>query len=226
MFSDSDCRSSGCGTLGGRYGCLLRDLGSKVPESARPRVRCWCGPSSVGPPPRRVHAQHARVVAPLEARGSGVAEYPERCPRRSVGPCRLPRWLRRRIWSNVLRGRLNAREVRLVGEPDARRHLRRAQTRVQKGTGTGHPVLRQPGVRRHPPHLAEATYHPVTRHPHLGGQLAQRRWRDQLVREPGRHRTGSRDDTVRAIHTASHSCWSSGPGPLGDEVPAAQVWRR
>ncbi|NDU72151.1 IS256 family transposase [Actinomadura sp. DSM 109109] len=89
----------------------LRNLLTRVPKSAQPWVATLVRTIFDQPAAEEVHAQHARVVASLEAKHPEAAEHLDAAREDLLAFTGFPRQLWRQIWSNNPQERLN-REIR------------------------------------------------------------------------------------------------------------------
>ncbi|MEV3927552.1 IS256 family transposase, partial [Actinomadura coerulea] len=89
----------------------LRNLLTRVPKSAQPWVATLVRTIFDQPAAEEVHAQHARVVASLEAKPPDAAEHLDAARDDLLAFTGFPRQLWRQIWSNNPQERLN-REIR------------------------------------------------------------------------------------------------------------------
>lgn len=89
----------------------LRNLLTRVPKSAQPWVATLVRTIFDQPAAEEVHAQHARVVASLEAKHPDAAEHLDAARDDLLAFTAFPRQLWRQIWSNNPQERLN-KEIR------------------------------------------------------------------------------------------------------------------
>ena len=89
----------------------LRNLLTRVPKSAQPWVATLVRTIFDQPAAEEVHAQHARVVASLEAKHPDAAEHLDQAEPDLLAFTGFPRQLWRQIWSNNPQERLN-KEIR------------------------------------------------------------------------------------------------------------------
>jgi transposase-like protein len=89
----------------------LRNLLTRVPKSAQPWVATLVRTIFDQPAAEEVHAQHARVVASLEAKHPDAAEHLDAARDDLLAFTGFPRQLWRQIWSNNPQERLN-KEIR------------------------------------------------------------------------------------------------------------------
>ncbi len=89
----------------------LRNLLTRVPKSAQPWVATLVRTIFDQPAAEEVHAQHARVVASLEAKPPDAAEHLDAARGDLLAFTGFPRQLWRQIWSNNPQERLN-KEIR------------------------------------------------------------------------------------------------------------------
>ncbi|SNR71395.1 Transposase (or an inactivated derivative) [Actinomadura mexicana] len=89
----------------------LRNLLTRVPKSAQPWVATLVRTIFDQPAAEEVHAQHARVVASLEAKHPDAAEHLDAARNDLLAFTGFPRQLWRQIWSNNPQERLN-KEIR------------------------------------------------------------------------------------------------------------------
>jgi putative transposase len=89
----------------------LRNLLTRVPKSAQPWVATLVRTIFDQPAAEEVHAQHARVVASLEAKHPEAAEHLDAARDDLLAFTGFPRQLWRQIWSNNPQERLN-KEIR------------------------------------------------------------------------------------------------------------------
>jgi transposase-like protein len=89
----------------------LRNLLTRVPKSAQPWVATLVRTIFDQPAAEEVHAQHARVVASLEAKHPDAAEHLDAAREDLLAFTGFPRQLWRQIWSNNPQERLN-KEIR------------------------------------------------------------------------------------------------------------------
>ena len=89
----------------------LRNLLTRVPKSAQPWVATLVRTIFDQPAAEEVHAQHARVVASLEAKHPDAAEHLDQARPDLLAFTGFPRRLWRQIWSNNPQERLN-KEIR------------------------------------------------------------------------------------------------------------------
>jgi transposase-like protein len=89
----------------------LRNLLTRVPKSAQPWVATLVRTIFDQPAADEVHAQHARVVASLEAKHPDAAEHLDAARDDLLAFTGFPRQLWRQIWSNNPQERLN-KEIR------------------------------------------------------------------------------------------------------------------
>ncbi|MFG1859236.1 IS256 family transposase, partial [Actinomadura geliboluensis] len=89
----------------------LRNLLTRVPKSAQPWVATLVRTIFDQPAAEEVHAQHARVVASLEAKHPEAAEHLDAAREDLLAFTGFPRQLWRQIWSNNPQERLN-KEIR------------------------------------------------------------------------------------------------------------------
>ncbi|QKW33685.1 IS256 family transposase [Actinomadura sp. NAK00032] len=89
----------------------LRNLLTRVPKSAQPWVATLVRTIFDQPAAEEVHAQHARVVASLEAKHPDAAEHLDQARPDLLAFTGFPRQLWRQIWSNNPQERLN-KEIR------------------------------------------------------------------------------------------------------------------
>ncbi|MBX6765903.1 MAG: IS256 family transposase [Actinomadura rubrobrunea] len=89
----------------------LRNLVTKVPRSAQPWVATLVRTIFDQPAAEEVHAQHARVVASLEAKHPDAAQHLDEARDDLLAFTAFPRQIRRQIWSNNPQERLN-KEIR------------------------------------------------------------------------------------------------------------------
>ena len=89
----------------------LRNLLTRVPKSAQPWVATLVRTIFDQPAAEEVHAQHARVVASLEAKHPDAAEHLDQAKPDLLAFTGFPRQLWRQIWSNNPQERLN-KEIR------------------------------------------------------------------------------------------------------------------
>ncbi|GAA4157131.1 hypothetical protein GCM10022416_58610 [Actinomadura keratinilytica] len=89
----------------------LRNLVTKVPRSARPRVATPVRTIFDQPAAEEVHSQHARVVASLQAKHPDAAQHLDEARDDLPAFTAFPRQIWRQIWSNNPQERLN-KEIR------------------------------------------------------------------------------------------------------------------